>query len=107
MYEEPEEVSDIRIKDDLDTFVDAFREEQEIAEEIRPVRMPERERQPPVVAEGSPVHPNHRYPVRNRQPFTAKPRGPVVEHSYMKHRYQHSTGRRPAKAKQDYPSSLQ
>ena len=107
MYEEEEGTPDIRIKDDLDTFVDAFREEQEIAEEIRPVRMPERERQPPVVAEGSPVHPNHRYPVRNRQPFTAKPRGPVVDHSYMKHRYQHSTGRWPAKARQDYPSSLQ
>ena len=80
----------LRIKDDLDTFVDAFREEQEFTEEIRPVRMPQRERLPPVVATGAPVHPNHRYPVRSRQPFTARPRGSVVEHSYMKHRYQHS-----------------
>ena len=93
MYEE-EETPDTRIKDDLDTFVDVFREEQPITEEIRPVRMPERARLPPVVAEGSPVHPNHRYPVRTRQPFTAPPRGSVVDHSYMKHRYQHTTGRR-------------
>ena len=93
MYEE-EENPDVRIKDDLDTFVDTFREEQELGQEVRPVRMPERDLLPPAVASGAPVHPNHRYPVRSRQPFTAKPRGSVVEHSYMKHRYQHNTGRR-------------
>ena len=93
VYEE-EENPDVRIKDDLDTFVDTFREEQELGQEVRPVRMPERDLLPPAVAAGAPVHPNHRYPVRSRQPFTAKPRGSVVEHSYMKHRYQHNTGRR-------------
>ena len=78
-----EDNDDSLVKDDLDTFVDVFREEEVISEEARPVRRPERP---------SRIHPNHRYPVRQRQPFTAKPKGNVVGHSYVKNSYQHRTG---------------
>ena len=88
VFDDDENVNeDPVIKDDLDTFVDVFREEHGISEEARPVRMPE---EPPKPAR---IHPNHRYPVRPRQPFTVSPKGSPVGHSYMKNSYKHMTGK--------------
>ena len=70
--------------DDLATFVDVFREEQEIPIEERPVRRPQR------------PNPNHRYPIHpyapTSTPFTAKPKGHIVDHSYIRNSYKHQTG---------------
>jgi len=71
--------------DDLATFVDVFREEQELPIEERPVRRPQR------------PNPNHRYPIHpyapTSTPFTAKPKGHIVDHSYIRNSYKHQTGK--------------
>lgn len=72
------------VKDDLASFVDVFREEEDIKTDVRPARRPQR------------PNPNHRYPLSQSgpspTPFTVRPKSHVVDHSYIRNTYKHQAG---------------